>query len=132
MDDIEPRRTTVVRPFGDLEAAVMQVLWDGDQPATVRDVLGRLQTPKPLAYTTVMTVLDNLHRKGEVVREMHGRAWSYAPVRSRAQHSAALLQDVLQHAGDSQAVLMHFVADLGPDEVSQLQQAVQAAQRSTP
>ncbi|SSC21993.1 BlaI/MecI/CopY family transcriptional regulator, partial [Klenkia terrae] len=122
----------VVRPFGDLEAAVMQVLWDGAQPATVRDVLRRLQTPKPLAYTTVMTVLDNLHRKGEVVREMDGRAWSYAPVRSRAQHSAALLQDVLQHAGDPQAVLMHFVADLGPDEVSQLQQAVQAAQRSAP
>jgi predicted transcriptional regulator len=119
----------VVRQLGDLEAAVMQVLWDGKEPMSVRDVLGRLRTPKTLAYTTVMTVLDNLHRKDEVVREMHGRAWLYTPVRSRAQHSAALLQDVLQHAGDSQAVLMHFVADLGPDEISQLQDAVEAARR---
>lgn len=118
----------MVRPLGDLEAAIMQVLWSSSEPATVRDVMGRLQTPKPLAYTTVMTVLDNLHRKREVEREMHGRAWSYRPVRTRAEHSAALLQEVLQHAGDSQAVLMHFVADLGPDEITQLQQAVAAAQ----
>lgn len=118
----------MVRPLGDLEAAIMQVLWSSSEPATVRDVMGRLQTPKPLAYTTVMTVLDNLHRKREVEREMQGRAWSYRPVRTRAEHSAALLQEVLQHAGDSQAVLMHFVADLGPDEITQLQQAVAAAQ----
>ncbi|MCO7218309.1 BlaI/MecI/CopY family transcriptional regulator [Klenkia sp. PcliD-1-E] len=114
--------------MGDLEAAIMQVLWSSSEPATVRDVMGRLQTPKPLAYTTVMTVLDNLHRKREVEREMQGRAWSYRPARTRAEHSAALLQEVLQHAGDSQAVLMHFVADLGPDEITQLQQAVAAAQ----
>lgn len=90
----------MVRPFGDLEAAVMQVLWDRDSPATVRDVLGSLRTPRALAYTTVMTVLDNLHRKGEVAREMSGRAWVYRPVRSRAEHSAALLQDVLRAGGD--------------------------------
>lgn len=122
------RGVDVVRPFGDLEAAIMQVLWDNEDATTVREVMGRLQTPKPLAYTTVMTVLDNLHRKEEVVRAMDGRAWRYRPVRSRAEHSAALLQEVLQHAGDSRAVLMHFVADLGPDEISQLQQAVLAAQ----
>lgn len=106
----------------------MQVLWDRGEPATVRDVLGSLQTPKTLAYTTVMTVLDNLHRKNEVTREMHGRAWSYRPLRSRAEHSAALLQGVLQDAGDPGAVLMHFVADLDPAVVTQLQQAVRAAQ----
>ena len=98
----------MVRPFGDLEAAVMQVLWDRDSPATVRDVLGSLRTSRTLAYTTVMTVLDNLHRKGEVAREMSGRAWVYRPVRSRAEHSAALLQDVLRTGGDRGEVLMHF------------------------
>lgn len=117
----------MVRPFGDLEAAVMQVLWDRDSPATVRDVLGSLRTSRTLAYTTVMTVLDNLHRKGEVAREMSGRAWVYRPARSRAEHSAALLQDVLRTGGDRGEVLMHFVADLDPAAMSQLQQAVAAA-----
>jgi predicted transcriptional regulator len=116
-----------MRPFGDLEAAVMQVLWSRTEAATVRDVLAALQTPKPLAYTTVMTVLDNLHRKDAVTREMRSRAWCYRPVRSRAEHAAELLQGVLDDAGDPGAVLMHFVAVLDPVIVEQLQQAVRAA-----
>jgi predicted transcriptional regulator len=50
--------------LGDLESAVMAVLWGSTEPGKVREVLERLHTPKQLAYTTVLTVLDNLHRKG--------------------------------------------------------------------
>lgn len=118
-----------MRPFGDLEAAIMAELWDRGRPATVRDVLAALNETRNLAYTTVMTVMDNLHRKGQLDREMTGRAWLYRPVRTRAEHAAALLQDVLADAGDQQAVLMHFVADLDSDSVSQLRSAVEAARR---
>ena len=118
-----------MRPFGDLEAAIMAELWDRGAPATVREVLASLNASRNLAYTTVMTVMDNLHRKGALTREMSGRAWLYRPVRSRAEHSAALLQDVLAESGDRQEVLMHFVADLDSDSVAQLRSAVEAARR---
>ena len=107
----------------------MRELWERQGPATVRDVLAALSVSRKLAYTTVMTVMDNLHRKGQLTREMSGRAWLYRPVRSRAEHAAALLQDVLAEADDRQEVLMHFVADLDSDSVAQLRSAVEAARR---
>lgn len=118
-----------MRPFGELEAAIMRDLWERGEPATVRDVLASLSTPRKLAYTTVMTVMDNLHRKGQVTREMSGRAWLYRPVRTRAEHAAALLQDVLAESEDRHEVLMHFVADLDSDSVTQLRSAVERARR---
>ena len=118
-----------MRPFGELEAAIMRDLWERAEPATVRDVLASLSTSRKLAYTTVMTVMDNLHRKGQVTREMSGRAWLYRPVRTQAQHAAALLQDVLAESADRQEVLMHFVADMDSDSVTQLRSAVESARR---
>ncbi len=118
-----------MRPFGELEAAIMHQLWQRDEPATVRDVLAALSGSRTLAYTTVMTVMDNLHRKGQLSREMSGRAWLYRPVRSRAEHAAALLQNVLAESDDRQEVLMHFVDDLDSDGVAQLRAAVDAARR---
>jgi predicted transcriptional regulator len=118
-----------MRPFGELEAAIMHQMWERDEPATVRDVLAALSGSRTLAYTTVMTVLDNLHRKGQLSREMSGRAWLYRPVRSRTEHAAALLQNVLAESDDRQEVLMHFVDDLDSDGVAQLRAAVEAARR---
>ena len=118
-----------MRPFGELEAAVMECLWSRSAPASVRDVLAELQASRPLAYTTVMTVLDNLHRKGAVTREMAGRAWLYEPSCSREQHTALMLRDVLGAAGDRRTALMHFVSDLDPDDIAGLTAAVQAAER---
>ncbi|WP_165702559.1 BlaI/MecI/CopY family transcriptional regulator, partial [Mycobacteroides abscessus] len=61
--------------LGEREATIMELLWSAAEPVTVRDVLDRLE--RPLAYTTVMTVLDNLHNKGHVTREKVGRAFQY-------------------------------------------------------
>ena len=119
-----------MRPFGELEAAIMRGLWDRGEPATVREILESLSGSRTLAYTTVMTVMDNLHRKGQLTREMSGRAWLYRPVRTRAEHAAALLQNVLAESGDRQEVLMHFVADLDADSVAQLRSAVDSARKA--
>lgn len=116
-----------MRRFGELESAIMECLWARTQPASVRDVLGELHTGKQLAYTTVLTVLDNLHRKGVVIREMSGRAWLYQPAYSREEHTAMMLREVLGSSGDRQAALMHFVADLDADAVADLTAAVKAA-----
>lgn len=118
-----------MRRFGELEAAVMECLWARPAPASVRDVLGELRTGKQLAYTTVMTVLDNLHRKGAVTRRMSGRAWLYEPSCSREEHTAMVLREVLGTSGDRQAALMHFVAELDPDAVADLTAAVKAAKK---
>jgi predicted transcriptional regulator len=53
-----------VRQFGELEAVIMDRLWERGRPALVREVLDDLRGDRPLAYTTVMTVMENLYRKG--------------------------------------------------------------------
>lgn len=88
--------------LGDLERAVMDVLWDRSTPASVREVAEALQE-RDLAYTTVMTVLDRLAGKGMVEREREGRAWSYRPAASREAYIAQLMLDALDLAGSSES-----------------------------
>ncbi|GAB3930312.1 BlaI/MecI/CopY family transcriptional regulator [Kribbella albertanoniae] len=109
-----------MRGFGDLEAAVMDLLWGKSAPATVRAVLDDLQTARPLAYTTVMTVMDNLHRKGFLDRELEGRAHRYWPTRSRAEYAAELMGEALSASGDSTAALLRFVEQMPAEEVDRL------------
>jgi predicted transcriptional regulator len=118
-----------VRGFGELEAVVMDLLWSWNRPATVRDVVDHLRDRRQLAYTTVMTVMDNLHRKGALVRELDGRAYSYQPAQTREQHVAALLAEVLETAQDRTAALIGFVDSMSPDEVSALRRALARVNR---
>jgi predicted transcriptional regulator len=105
----------------------MTCLWQRDEPMTVREVLREVNGGRTWAYTTVMTVLDKLHRKGQLQREMHERVWRYIPVRTRAEHTAALLQEVLAEGGDRREALLHFVADLDEETVAELRAAVDTA-----
>lgn len=57
-----------VRGFGELEASTMDRLWDRDSDATVRDTFADLSTERDIAYTTVMSTMDNLHGKGWLSR----------------------------------------------------------------
>lgn len=113
-----------MRGLGDLEAAVMNVLWDAAEPLKVRDVLEQLDTGRPLAYTTVMTVLDNLHRKQWVERELNGKAYKYEATFSREEASARALRDVLDSSEDPNAVLMHFVASVSDEETDLMRNAL--------
>lgn len=109
-----------MRGFGDLEAVVMDYLWQLDGPAPVRTVLDGIQTPRPLAYTTVLTVMDNLHSKGFLAREREGRAHVYWPTRSRADYAAELMGEALADSGDPTAALLRFVEQMPADEVGRL------------
>ncbi|MDQ3700311.1 MAG: BlaI/MecI/CopY family transcriptional regulator [Chloroflexota bacterium] len=113
-----------MRQLGQLEAAVMGRLWASDRPVAVRGVLEDLRKERAIAYTTVMTVLDNLHRKGMVTREKAGRAYRYRPVHTRAQYTAALMEQVLAGSGDRGAALMHFVEQMPLEEIRRLRQAL--------
>ncbi len=105
----------------------MQRLWAWHRDVTVREVVEDLQRERPLAYTTVMTVLDNLHRKGLVRRTKEGRAFRYAAVESREAHTAALLEDVLGDADDRTATLLRFIDKLDPEEQAQLRRMLESA-----
>lgn len=82
--------------LGDLETAVMEVLWaQPEQAMTVRDVHEQLSVTRSLAYTTAMTVLDRLSKKGIAHRELDGRAWLYRSAQTRAGLVVAEINDLL-------------------------------------
>lgn len=116
-----------MRAFGDLEAAVMERLWSWEAPATVREVLEDLTKQRPLAYTTVLTVMDNLHRKGFLLREREGRAYRYRPASDRAAYAAELMGEALADSGDRVGALLQFVEHIPPAEVTKLRAALDAA-----
>lgn len=110
--------------LGDRQTAVMDVLWDAAEPLTVRQVLDRLDTGRPVAYTTVMTTLDTLYRKSWALREMDGQAYRYRPAFSRAEAAAKALREVLDSSGDPEAVLLHFARSVSDDESTVLRKGL--------
>lgn len=106
--------------FGELEAAVMDRLWAADAPTSVRQVVTDLQEQRALAYTTVMTVMERLYRKGLLSRVEHGRAYLYQPVQSRAAYTAGVMAEALDASTDRAATLVHFVDKVTPQEAKQL------------
>ncbi|MEV4556824.1 BlaI/MecI/CopY family transcriptional regulator [Kitasatospora sp. NPDC049285] len=121
-----------MRRLGELEAEIMDRLWTWDRPATVREIVDDLNRTRPLAYTTVMTVADILHRKGLLRREKSGRAWSYRPAWTRESYTAALMRDVLGESPDPTAALARLVEQLTPDELAALRAAMDSVGREQP
>ena len=110
--------------LGTLEAAVMDILWSAEGSLTVRDVLAKLPPQRNLAYTTVMTVLGNLHRKGMVDRQPAGRAYRYHPTLTRQGAAAASLREILDASADPQSVLLHFAETASEEESTVLRDAL--------
>ncbi len=82
------------RVLGELETAVMELLWR-EPELTVCQVEERLQQRRQIAHTTVLTTLDRMHRKGYLTREKQGKAFVYAPRYSREEFERGLTQEVL-------------------------------------
>ena len=112
--------------LGDLERAVMQVLWQSG-PATARQVSEQL-AERGLAYTTWLTVLGRLERKGLVSRAKTGRAFVHEAVASRENHISVLMQQALGQADDREAALQHFVRTVSPAEAQALRDALHGLQ----
>ncbi len=106
------------RPTGSLEAEVLAALWASEDGATPGDVHGSMG--EGLAYTTVMTILTRLWKKGLVERERRGRAYVYRPVVSEAELAARRMCTHLDQVGDREAVLSTFVGTLGKKDAQAL------------
>jgi predicted transcriptional regulator len=114
--------------LGELEDAVMTRVWKWNRPVTVREVLEDLQQERSIAYTTVMTVLDNLHQKGWVRREAEGRAYRYEAVSTRAAYSAALMNDAWSQSDNPAAALVAFFGMMSEEQRRALRDAVRIVQ----
>src|SRR6202034_1457660 len=118
-----------MRRFGELEAVIMDRLWERASPALVREILEDLRPDRQLAYTTVMTVMENLHRKGWLRRERDGRAWRYEPTGSRSAYTAALMSEALSTTADRRTALAHFVLQMSPHDAALLREALDQERR---
>ena len=139
---VRGERDPLQAALGRLEREVMDVMWtttDGPE-RTVRDVQSRL--PRKAAYTTVMTTLDRLFKKGLVLRQREGRAFVYTVARSREEMSATLtgglLRGVLAHGpATARPFLSNLVDAVGEgdsalrDELERLVRDKQAQQAET-
>jgi predicted transcriptional regulator len=113
------------RGFGELEAVIMDRVWNREESTTtVREVFDELVSEREIAYTTVMSTMDNLYSKGWLEREKDGKAYRYWPTLTREQHSARLMHDALSAGGSSDLVLSHFVEQIGPEESARLRAAL--------
>ncbi|MFF4699760.1 BlaI/MecI/CopY family transcriptional regulator [Streptomyces chattanoogensis] len=110
----------------------MTRVWEWNRPVTVREVLEDLQKERSIAYTTVMTVLDNLHQKGWVRREAEGRAYRYEAVSTRAAYSAALMNEAWSASDNPAAALVAFFDMMSPEQRHALRDAVRMVQIDDP
>ena len=122
--------------FGVLERDVLRVLWN-ERDLAVRDVQSRLS--RPAAYTTVMTTLDRLYKKGILQRRQDGRAFVYAAALTapelRASIAGRVLAGILRSQdSDAMPVLSNFVEsvgrqDGGPELLERLESLVREKRR---
>jgi predicted transcriptional regulator len=120
--------------LGSLESALMERLWFLGE-ASVRDLHGEFSFR--LAYTTVMTTLDRLYKKGLLTRRKAGKAFMYAPAFDQKQYQERLAQHwiamAVRHGSHSHAVLSSFVDAVSESDqkmLERLDRLVKAKQRA--
>jgi predicted transcriptional regulator len=111
------------RFLGTLEERVMEVLWTCSRAMAVREVCGQLKGESTPAYTTVMTTLDRLYKKGLLNRHKDGTAFLYEPAMSRDEYRRRIVEStvsgLIEQSSDLDPVLAAFVeAAADVDEVN--------------
>jgi predicted transcriptional regulator len=116
------RKTEHLTP---LELEIMHVLWETG-PANVQSVQQHLE--RELAYTTVQTMLNILHKKGKVKRVLKERAYEYAPVVSRSHVTRQHITDVVDRlfGGSAESLVMSLIETkhLTPKKLARLQKLI--------
>jgi predicted transcriptional regulator len=102
--------------LGSLERAIMDVLWDAGKGLRVRELLGKLNEERELAYTTVQTVAERLVRKGLLVRTPYRNAFRYAAVMTRDEHVSSLMLAALEASTDRLPVLAKFAQSVEEED----------------
>lgn len=116
--------------LGPLEAEVMEVMWQS-QRATVRDVVNQLGRSRPLAYTTVMTVMNTLAGKGLLSRSSEGRANLFTVALTRESFlklkAEQAVSSVITRFGDlAIAQFLEAVSRISPKDLKRLRRLMEA------
>jgi BlaI family transcriptional regulator, penicillinase repressor len=98
--------------LGELQKSVMETVWRLGQ-ATTRQVWEELNRQRPLAYTSVLSIMQRLERAGWLRHRVEGRTYVYEAVLSREQEGRRSLKEFIQKVfqGDSQVVFQHLIED---------------------
>ena len=128
-----PRRKNPEQSLTPLELEIMNVLWRVGS-ANVQAVQAHLEQ-RELAYTTVQTMLNILHRKGKVKRQLKDRAYIYRPVLSRQKAVKQAVGDMLERffGGSADSLVLNLVETrhLTPEKLAQIQKVLEQ-QREEP
>jgi predicted transcriptional regulator len=112
--------------MGMLEAQVLNYLWEAARALTPREVLEGID--RDLAYTTVLTILTRLWKKGMAEREQDGRVFRYRPKLDEADYVATAMHRELDRAHDPAAVLSRFVGTLPKRDLGLLRKLLEEGQ----
>ena len=123
-----PRRKNGEQGLTPLELEIMSVLWETG-PANVQTVQAHFKS-RELAYTTVQTMLNVLHRKGKVARRLVNRAYYYAPVLSRQHAVTQAVGEMLDRffGGSADSLVLNLVKtrQLTPEKLAEIQKLLEA------
>jgi BlaI family transcriptional regulator, penicillinase repressor len=115
-----------------LQLAIMRVLWKRGE-ATVADVREDLHDDRPLAYTTIATMLAKMERKGYVAHRIEGRAHIYRPAIDQEKVSRSMVTDLADRlfAGDVTQMVAHLLdgCDVDADELARLKALIRAREK---
>ena len=105
--------------FGELESEVMEAMWKQEKEVSVRELLAAFGGR--IAYTTMMTTMDRLYRKGVFARRKQGRAFFYSPRITRQQLRMGLVESVIGsllggRGSDAEPVLSCIVDAVGDQD----------------
>jgi predicted transcriptional regulator len=122
-----PRKKYGEQPLTPLELEIMNVLWQTG-PANVQTVQANFKS-RELAYTTVQTMLNILHKKGKVKRQLKDRAFLYRPVLSRQKAVAQAVRDMVDRffGGSADSLVLNLVEtrQLTPQKLAEIQQLLE-------
>lgn len=116
--------------LGARELGIMKVIWRLEE-ATVRDVYETLRRRRPVAYTTVMTMMNTLEAKGYLKKRLDGRAYRYRPTQPERRVMSQMVRDFVNRVfdGASQPLLAHLVSEgrLSKEERDELRRLIDEA-----
>lgn len=123
-----------LRPLGDLEQIVMNVVW-AEGCATVRCVCDQILRKRDIAYTTVMTTMDRLAKKNLLTRKKNGKAYEYIPTCSEVELkqgvTESIVNSLVQNYGDlAIAQFINVLDDIDPTTLQRVKEQYNSEKKS--
>jgi BlaI family penicillinase repressor len=118
----------------DLELELMHAVWRR-RSATVREVFEDLSARRKIAYTTVLTMMGILERKGHLKKKTGDRAYIYSPTRPQKQVVGKMIQDFVNRvfSGSAKHLLVHLIEDpdIAPEDLLEIERLLQARRKKS-